>query len=90
MEPIAVTVDLPGQKPCYYKEYRRGINLFNLNVNNLIIILYQIEVTEIDLSWLASDVGLSGLGMAVSNVVSKSTSILPCTRYSPDPLSPGF
>ena len=41
------------------------------------MIRYQTEVTEIGLNWAGSVVGLSGLGIAVSKVVSKVVLVCP-------------
>ena len=79
MGPIAVDVDLPGQKPCCSELYTPGINLLRRSTNIRLIIRYQIEVTDMGLSALGSPVSRPGLGIAVSSVVSNTSSHSPVT-----------
>lgn len=71
MVPIAVHVDLPGQNPCWSAEYSEGIYSLSLLTKILVIMRYQIDVTEIGLSAAGSDVSLSGLGIAVRMEVNR-------------------
>ena len=52
--------------------------LFNLSVNNLVNILYHIEVTDIGRSLLGTAVSYSALGIAVNSVASIASSTSPC------------
>lgn len=55
IEPIAVTVERYGQKPCCSDENNRGTKEFSLKVNNRVSTRYHTEVTEMG----RNDAGLS-------------------------------
>lgn len=81
IDPIAVEVDLPGQKPCCSVLYKLGMYLLSRNTKILLIIRYQIEVTDIGRSCFGSEGSRSYFGIAVSSVVRRTSSQLPWTSY---------